>query len=368
MTVRDLRITSSSDRVRQLEIRLDFISIIMSPMTVTSALIFPGTVDVDRFASALKMLEDACPQLFGELQVAEDKSAVHVRPRKSEATSEEEKSAAAGEGFLNLEILTGEEETAFIIENAEENSKLIDKLIPRNVHIKMKRPDLAMASCDQLPIAAFRVCQMKDHFSVGYRLNHVFFDQGGVVSLFRSLSDVYRSSSPLADGNAVKFVPRVLLAPDAPFESKEDFAKSAPKGYNSDPLDFAAMKFGPPQVNVTLRFRRDAVEKLRSGSATKSNVSSNDLAHAVLLKSLALHAAGGEGVTGASRLRIMFAHNMRTDMGVPSTALGDYVRVETTHCTVDEALSMSFLELAELNRQQLRSRTDDRTTFAKECQ
>ena len=382
--VRDVSVVGPP-AVAGMTIDLDFISVIMSPMTVSSALVFSGEVDEQRFVQALRDTGITSPHIFGVLSAKKDMSGLQVVPRTSLARSDDEAAAASPEaaasnptGVINVEVCDARD-VPFAIEKGDENQKIVDKLIPQNVHIKMIRVDLAMALSSGLPIAAFRLTQFQGHFVIGYRLNHVFFDQAGVVSLFHSLSLAYRHGAPPEKlvSDAAMFLPRAHLAAGSPaFPSKEAFAAAAPSGYNAEPLDFSSMKFGPPVANVTRRVSRACVDALRSQA---EHVSSNDVIHAVLLKALAAcarnraasaAAAGDEGLVdvGKEAIRVMYAHNMRGPTGVSPWAHGDYVRVECTATTVAEAESLTVAQLARMNRQQLAARSADHGKFVREVQ
>ena len=376
--VRDVSVVGPPS-VAGMGIDLDFISIIMSPMTVSSALVFSGSVDEQRFVQALRDTGIASPHIFGKLAAKTDLSGLQVVPRDTLARSDEEAQEplatdAAPSGVINLEICDARD-LSFVIEDGDENQRNVDKLIPQNVHIKMIRVDLAMKLSSGLPISAFRLTHFKEHFVIGYRLNHVFFDQAGVVSLFHTLSAAYHHGGPPNPHitEASKFLPRVHLASSAaPFPTKEAFIAAAPSGYNAEPLDFASMKFSPPVANVTKRVNHASVEELRR----HDHVSSNDVIHAVLLKVIAscarkraaANAGDDEEAVGKQVIRVMYAHNMRGPTGVSAWAHGDYVRVECTSTTVAEAESRSCAELAKMNREQLVQRSADRAQFVREVQ
>lgn len=333
-------ITPDTPGVTQnLRIKLDFISIFMGSMTVSSALLFNGRVDIDRFAAALKHVGNACPYLFGAMQptTGDHPAAVYVVPRVNEEFPA---------GYVSLEFVDLGASTPYLPDTVSVNS-----LLPQHVHEKMTSVANAMFSLDELPIAAFRITQFASHFVLGYRLNHMFFDQGGVVSLLRSLASAYKADAPVAD--APPFLPRVLLAPeDKQFASPDEFASATPKGYNTNPLEYTA-GFAPPSSDVTFTVDSAAVDALRrvgEESQTPLKLSSNDFIHALLLKALIQSLPTEDD---DKPVRIMFARNMRKLAGVDERVHGDYVRTQQFSILGSDARRMSLTELALGNRRQL---------------
>ena len=141
------------------KIVLDRISIIMSCMTTSSSLLFPGNIDFTRFEIALQKTSEICPWLFCSLHVNDEE--VSVVPRVDDGSTTTSTTADSIDGYIKCEFSR--------LPTEFDRTK---DLLPQNVHEKMSRVDLAMASLQDLPVAAFRVIQFKSHFVISYRLNH----------------------------------------------------------------------------------------------------------------------------------------------------------------------------------------------------
>lgn len=118
-----------------------------------------------------------CPWLVGALAVQDNGDTI-IQPRLYKETG-------SRKGQLICEF--DKERASDIYTSSVDTSSLL----PVKIHEKMTRVDLAMASRQDLPIAAFRVTLFSDHFTIGYRLNHVFYDQSSIVYLFTYLGSQY---------------------------------------------------------------------------------------------------------------------------------------------------------------------------------
>jgi hypothetical protein len=215
----------------------------------------------------------------------------------------------------------------------------VGDMLPKEIHEKMVRVDLAMASVDEIPVCALRVTKFKNHFVLTYRLNHAFFDQNSIVYMFTFLSHLYNQDGTEPTMDAPHFIPRAHIAKDHTLPT-ENFDAFAPKGYMSAPMP--ELSFGPP---ITVKMFLDAarVDSFRKQSGLK--LSSNDILHAVLGKALA---TGRE--ESDTNIRVLFARNMRGPLGLGRHVAGDYVRLESLSVPPQVVCSSSLLELAEMNR------------------
>ncbi len=346
---------------------LDNISTTMAAMTTSSALLFPGQLDLSKFEAALNRLVTYCPWLAGTIAVREDSeggaSKTLVVPRKEGDPQPD----SPGWGYLLCEV-DSKNEIAYSAETGPLND-----LLPNNIHIKMIRVDLALGSVDELPIAAFKVTQFANHFALGYRLNHAFYDQAAIVDMFIFLSHLYSLDGGEITRPAPQFNPRANLVADMPaFGSQEEFEAATPSGYSKAPM--GALSFGIP-LKVEINFDTAKVQAVKEISPS---LTTNDLLHALLTQALARshlqRAAAAENFNSdeesAKKINIYFARNMRKPLGLPDNTTGDYVRLETFTSVIGDAVSKetSLVKLAELNRAVLtKDAKEVAATYAKEC-
>eukprot|EP01035_Chromulina_nebulosa_P036255 gene36255-48819_t len=338
------------------KIVLDRISIIMSCMTVSSSMLFEGEINFSRFENALQIVSRDCPWLFCSLNVNGEE--VSLSPRKD---VEEVETDRPYPGYMRCEF-------SQIAEDFNASMNKTD-LLPANVHEKMQRVELAMASVQDLPICAWRLTQFKSHFVVSYRLNHAFYDQSSIVYLLTYLSHAYTlADGPLTLAKPV-FKPRSTIIPaDFPaFATLEEFDSASPKGYTSAP--FTGGSFGPPKI-LTLTVNKRKVDELRGLSVFK-HVSSNDIVHAAILKivsrfnSAKAHAVEGKDDGGVEQpCRVLFARNMRGPLGQGAEVVGDYVRLQSLQ--VSSIAATDLMELSAANRASL-SEEDLGSQYVREC-
>jgi hypothetical protein len=357
---------------------LDNISANMALMTTSSALLFQGRLDLIKFEAALNLLVTHCPWLASALSVREtenDQTVTSVIPRKDGDPSPD----SPGLGYVRCEVSFRQE---VVYSSA---TVPLTELMPMDVHIKMLRVDLAMLSLDELPIAAFKVTQFQDHFAIGYRLNHCFYDQASIVDMFVFLSHLYSGGDLENDLRPLpQLTPRATLIADrAPFASQEEFQVAAPAGYVTAPL--TELAFGFP-IKVEIQFNAEKVNALRDAlqgaeAAQNASLSTNDLLHAVLMKALcrchlqrtaandALPTEEKESAT-MKEIQIFYARNMRHPLSLPAHITGDYARLEAFTCTAAQAAKeLSIVELAQRNRALLCKSNDEVfEQYMKECQ
>jgi hypothetical protein len=352
----------------QEELLLDNISTLMAVMTTSSAILFKGHLEISKFEDALNRLVNYCPWLSGALTVREGSDGVkqtYVVPRKEGDPLPD----SPGLGYLRCEV-------APRVDTPYSSATVpLSELLPTNIHIKMLRVDLAMGSLDELPIAAFKVSQFQDHFAIGYRLNHCFYDQASIVDMFVFLGHLYCGKDG-SEKSPPQFQPRgTLISEGASFSSKEEFLAAAPAGYSADPM--GALSFGVP-LKVELIFDSAKVHAVRKSLAISGAppLSTNDLLHAALLKGLArVHLQRSTAETSASDdttnkdIQIFFARNMRHPLSLPVHINGDYVRLEKFACSAGEAANdLSLIELAQLNRSILSvDKSQVASKYAEEC-
>lgn len=340
------------------KIVLDRISIIMSCMTVSSSMLFEGGINFSRFENALHIVSRDCPWLLCSLNVYGEE--VSLSPRKEE----EGEADHPFPGYMRCEVSQIDEDFNGSISKAD--------LLPANVHEKMRRVELAMASVQDLPICAWRLTQFKSHFVVSYRLNHAFYDQSSIVYLLKYLSHAYTLTDvPLTMAKPV-FQPRSSIIPAdfPPFATLEEFDSAAPKGYTSAP--FAGGSFGPPKT-LTLTVNKRKVDELRGLSVFK-HVSSNDIVHAAILKivsrfnSAKAHVEVGENHEIIEQpCRVLFARNMRGPLGQGAEVVGDYVRLQSLQVpSVAAAAETDLMELSAASRASL-SEENLHNQYVREC-
>jgi hypothetical protein len=308
---------------------LDKISVLMSPVTVSSAFLCSNHLDIPKFLQSLEIMIQCCPWLVCSLQMDEIspnnfQGMVYVKPRKDPNRGDGDDDE---KGYLLIEIddmLT------------EYSSQIpIQNLLPSKNHIKLERLDLALKSVQDLPICALKLTQFSNQKSVlGYRLNHVFYDQSSVVYFFIFLSHLYSNCLQATIPPPI-FQPRsCLVNPEKPyFTNPIEYQNSAPKGYQ--PSGFKN-SFGTP-LTLKLQFNSPVIERYKSYSDPHIPLSGNDLFHAVL--SIASLRFRLETCSDPSSLltlaetssRVLFARNMRPLLGRPLETTGDYVRLEVLH-------------------------------------
>lgn len=296
------------------------------------------------FTGRTQVAAEHCPWLLGryaERECGDEHSAggkkktVVVVPRVEDATAESS-AVADFPGYLRCDYCDRSSECDY------SSSIDVDSLLPNNVHEKMINVHLCLASVDDLPIAAFNVVQFANHFVIAYRLNHAFYDQAAIVYLFQFIGDVYsHDNTPTIP--PPRFCPRVGIIPSgSSFASAEDLLSAAPKGYSTDPL--TGITFGAP-CRLRMELCLPNINALRQ--SVGSNVSSNDIIHAMLLKALAQYDTGSDS---SEAVKVYFARNMRAPLGLGREVVGDYVRLEFLDVPRSEALSEFNFQLAERSR------------------
>lgn len=335
-------------------IHLDEISKILSPMTVSSALVFHGSVDTARLQAALRDIITYCPWLVCSYH-EDGGDKIEARPNLSD-------DAAHGSFVCEVDKSYGEQE--FYSGDHVATVKIAD-LLPSEVHVKMLRPDLALQSVQDLPIAAFKVTVFNSHFVFGYRLNHAFYDQCAIVEFFNFLGDIYHHNGE-PRGVPPRFYPRVNLLErlaDSTFASEEEFARSSPAGYTASTLPTPT--FDAP-TTTRLVFNNERLAELRS--AEHAEFTSNDVMNAVLLKALARFATQEEGKSAdeSERLRVLFARNMRRQFDLGHEIVGDYVRLESLHGSFEDIHSTSLVALA-LRNHSLVEHEQGKEGYPREC-
>jgi hypothetical protein len=215
------------------------------------------------------------------------------------------------------------------------------------------RPDLCFQSVQDLPVCAFRVTQFQAQFTIGYRLNHVFFDQSAIVYLFKYISNVYNNGGHDASIPDPVYLPKVSVIPsDADsFDSLDAFCQHPPLAFSfKDEKDLSFL----PVEEVGLRINLDVLATCKSDMP---GLSTNDFVNSLLMKSLVAFNASADP---DQCLRLLFARNMRTPLGYDENVMGDYVHLECLLSTPQKATLMSLMELALENRAVLRtSRMED---------
>lgn len=327
-------------------IHMDEISKILSPMTTSSALVFNGGIDTARFQAALREMITFCPWLVGAFHESGGDQ-IDVRPNLS---------GDSAHGSFVCEIDSSYNDQEFYLDGHKASVKIAD-LLPQEVHIKMLRPDMALESVQDLPVAAFRLTIFANHFVIGYRLNHAFYDQCAIVELFNFLGDIYRHNGE-PRGQPPRFHPRVNLV-ESSFESEGEFLRAAPAGYTADPMPDQV--FGPPKT-VRLLFNNDKLAELRASSS--SEFTANDVVNAVLLKALAQFNSSTDNET--NNVRVLFARNMRRQFDLGNEIVGDYVRLESYELPKREAHDSKLDVLAQGNHALVNKNTD-KEAYPREC-
>eukprot|EP00349_Pseudokeronopsis_sp_Brazil_P002142 CAMPEP_0202964912 /NCGR_PEP_ID=MMETSP1396-20130829/9036_1 /ASSEMBLY_ACC=CAM_ASM_000872 /TAXON_ID= /ORGANISM="Pseudokeronopsis sp., Strain Brazil" /LENGTH=453 /DNA_ID=CAMNT_0049687431 /DNA_START=44 /DNA_END=1405 /DNA_ORIENTATION=- len=331
-------------------IPLDEVSKILSPMTVSSALVFNGRIDLLRFQTALRDLITYCPWL----------ACAYHEFGGDRISAEPNLSGDSAHGSFVCEVDSSYDEQEFYIADHCASVKIAD-LLPAEVHIKMVRPDLALQSVQDLPISAFRITTFRSHFVIGYRLNHAFYDQCAIVELFSFLGDIYHHNGE-PTGVPPRFLSRANLSSEETFSSEEDFNRAAPAGYSTD--SSSELSFGAPKT-VRLLFNSDKISELRSSAHIE--FTSNDVMNAVLLKAVAQCNYGEEGFERdeTSEARVLFARNMRRQLDLGHEIVGDYVRLESLQSSFAEISNSTILDIA-LKNHALVGREDAKENFVRE--
>jgi hypothetical protein len=330
-------------------IELDKISEMMSCMTVSSGLLFPGAIDMRKMEAALQALVGYCPWLCGRMSSKEN-GAVFVVPRAD---------ADYTRGYMRCEV---DDRTS---SDYDGNEVKVSDLLPKEIHEKMVRVDLAMLSVDEIPVCALRVTKFKEHFAITYRLNHAFYDQNSTVYLFTFLGQLYSQSDVTAAPTlpVPAFIPRAHITKDFSLPTDADaFEAAAPKGYMSAPM--GALTFAPP-ISQKILLNSARIADFKKASSAAARLSTNDIVHAILAKALATREQKHDDENDSTLIRVMFARNMRTPLGLGRHVTGDYVRLETLSLSPQEVVGASLLQLAELNRAYVDSELGD--VYIAEC-
>jgi hypothetical protein len=373
---------------------LDRVSLMLAPVTVSSAMLFKGQIEIEAFKSALSTSINSFPYMTGAMY--EEKKdgkclGAYVLPRKvddftpkpEETNGTLEPACLFENGFMILE------HDGFLGDSS--GSKEYDlslpasEYLPKKVNPKMLRFD---PSVDGMPIAALKVTQYKSHFIFGIRFNHAFFDCSSVVQFFIFVSRLYSFpsiSSPIsyeAPLNPV-FNPKTHIIPDnIQFVDDSDCLSACPKGYTMKelpPISFVLgstleMIFDSTKLN---EFKNQGTAQVSEvdGAGMKTMISSNDILHAIALKALARYASSTSPSLNhhsKEEIRLYFARNMRKPLGFGDDVIGDYIRSECFPLLLSQALSSSVYELAVANRRSLSHQSHEpnevRKAYSRECQ
>jgi hypothetical protein len=326
------------------EMEVDSISETMSSIVVSSSLMFNGQLDFNLFRVSLTFASKYCPWLMCAFDVRDDK--IVIVPR-----FDSEQPKDVNYGFFECEFDDRTEDSY--------HESLVEDILPQNVHEKLKRPDLCYVSVQDLPICAMRVTQFASQFTVGYRLNHAFFDQSSIVYFFTFVSDVYRNGGSTASMACPTFQPKIGLIQDrASHGSLDIFNAATPLGLSFEkakPLTFL------PAKEVTFSVSAAAVKELK---AKNPALTTNDCINGFLMQILSGYDAATECDEESPR-RLLFARNMRKPLHRPSNVVGDYVHLECFTSGPIFVVNATIEQLAGLNRAHLQR--DSVQSFLDEC-
>jgi len=314
---------------------LDAVSINIAPLTVKSCLVLHGTIDLNRFAAALQQSINYIPWIVCALYV-NDVGSVVAAPRIDDSSSV---------GYLDCELCDVDGLYSHEVDT-------VGTMLPQRVHEKMTRVELAFSSVHELPICSLRVTRFLDRVCLGYCLNHAFFDQSAIVYFFSFLSNLYTNNGIPTMINCPVFIPQVQSVLQPAFDSYDDFANAVPSGYSSTSNHGGEFKVMPHQT-ITLVFNAARIKRLKRQCSDR-RISTNDIIHGVLLKILARASKEDNLQTTppTTRVRLLFARNMRSCLKRGPEVFGDYVRMEELSVPVDDAsLNSRVLSLAEKSRE-----------------
>ena len=320
-------------------ITLDTISISIAALTVKSCLILHGAIDMRRFTAALQQsINYYTPWIVCSLYVLDNGSVV-VAPRNDDCSSD---------GYLDCEICD--------VDAPYSHTEVdVNTILPQRVHEKMNCVELAFLSVHELPICALRVTRYLDRVCIGYCLNHAFFDQSAIVYFFSFLSNLYTNNG-IPTIKCPVFIPRAHCV-QSELSSYDDFANAAPNGYSSTSSSCGVEVKVMPHQTITLVFNTRRIKMLKGQSSSNHhNISTNDIIHGVLLKILARASSMDDNdllqPKSSTRLRLIFARNMRSCLKREPEVFGDYVRMEELSVSVDDAaLTSCLVSLAEKSRE-----------------
>jgi hypothetical protein len=318
-----------------IEFAIDVISEHMTSIITSSSLLFNGSLDMDRFLTSLEYVASVCPWLMGTFDVRDD-GQIYVVPRAVADGS------SVGPGFFECEYDNRKDRYS------QYQSNQVADVLPQYVHEKLMRPDLCFQSVQDLPVCAFRVTQYASQFTIGYRLNHVFFDQGAIVYLFKFLSNIYNNGGTAATMSNPVFSPKIDIIPsDTPhIASREEFDARPPLpfSFTNEPKDLSLA----PVHEVIVSINADKIVECRASNPALARLSTNDLVNGLLMKALVRFNEASKPDQG---LRLLFARNMRRPLGLDDSIIGDYVHLECLQSKIDRAKSMSITEFALQNRE-----------------
>ena len=295
-------------------------------MFTRGALHFAGTIDINRFLSALKQTLQNFDVLFATLHVTNDGAYVHYSADK--------------EHFVQLEI--------------DQNATKSDLLLPENVDPRMLQgigDDL-----EGLPMCALKLSIYKTGWCIGYHLNHALFDQASAVYLFTYLANCYSNNgkSSLAKPTLVALD---ALHPKKPLvfedlQSHRSFGQKCGFSYVADKSEFyKRVTSAYPGVLAELKFPLSALTTLKNQSA--QFISENDILHALLLKMYALDPT----LSLEQELCFTFPCNMRKRCDLTESTIGNVVGSCALSLTVDSIRSADLVTLAAKNRTALNTTT-----------
>lgn len=324
-------------------IKLDKLSEMAAPMTISSGMLFPGSIDQTRWEQSIEKLLHYCPWIAGWVRIKENEE-LFVVPRADTSVA-----LNAPNGYVLVEHEN---------RSTEEYSDTIalSELLPKHCPKKMIEMHRAIMCVDRLPIAVFKTVQFSEHFVLTYRLNHLFFDQSSIVHLFTFLGSIY-NGLPSDTPPTVKppiFIPKAHIAEDVKLQ-RYYFDKSRPKGYGTESSGDIQLMLAH---GVVLEMNHEAVVEF--GAKSKNyKLSTNDVVHGVLAKAMVIRDKYHRP------LRMCFARNMRSVLDLGSEVMGDYVRLEVLELSPAVSQVMSILTLSELSRILLQK--DCVEQYKKEC-
>ncbi|MBA3720790.1 MAG: hypothetical protein H0W88_00125 [Parachlamydiaceae bacterium] len=301
-----------------------------STMFPVAAFYFQGEIQIDRFIDAMaKTLEDF-PMMFARLRTTSDGSYAEFSGFKNDKEKYK----------IQLEISE---------QNVNVEEGILENILPNYVDQKIKQG--IVDDTNNLPMGAFRITKFENGFSLGYYINHAFFDQSSILYFFKYLSDIYTNGTTTHPKPFLIDV--ATLKPKIPPSFKNlteirDYSKTVGMRYVNDINELYQLLTTPyPGTIFNLVFNRDQLEKFRNENDLK--VSANDIIQAVLFKIYSYD----KNLTDEDNIYFAFPCNLKKRCGFNENGIGNVITGCQSFFRVGDLRNASLTELAKKSRERV---------------
>eukprot|EP01132_Coremiostelium_polycephalum_P005573 gene5573-6939_t len=319
---------------KEIEHQIDSSEYFYSFLNVNGGLMYKGSVDKNRFIEALN--ETFLDSQFLFLQFNKDRTKAFI--------------PASTEKFQNPNVLKLELEDL-----PDVSIKSTFDHLPKKIDNRLKTFSFTM---DGVPMISLKLTTLSDGYSLGYYVNHTYFDQSSLFYFFKYLSYMYQFGR--------KKTMELLKKPQLckldslfPEESRtlkfKDLSEIRKFGeiykyfYQSDPkvLLENGTKVPKDGVLMEMKYNSEEIEKVKK--QTTEYLSTNDILHAILLKIYSFNPQLEQN----DGFSLYFVSNMRKACSLSDEVFGNLFCNHWLKLTPEQMRTFSILEFALANRKNL---------------